>query len=297
MKLLAAFLVLVPLAFGEMHQVWEVRLGNKIKEPPGWGTLKRRELQDIAFSPDGKLLAVTIDDHAGPATIGTHVLVMDVATPAADIRQYDVGTCGAPLEWSPGGDAILVCGYVLRFPGGTACSTIEPRSANLPPLFPIFRDQLSHEFWRDSTHIVQIELDGASVLDKDCHKQPATREEILDLERASRKMPSGWPPEALQDYIVVSASRDRLRVLVEHHGFSSLHHIDLLAQLTDDPKPVDRRLVWDVGTAREIAAWKPFKQPYSPAVTVHPYRNCALSSDGQFVAEGGDGVVRLYRLD
>jgi hypothetical protein len=61
------------------------------------------------------------------------------------------------------------------------------------------------------------------------------------------------------------------------------------------------RYVWDFGTRQELARWYPESQTYPnvlspPKQITEPFR-FALSPDGQYVAEGGNGVIRLYRIE
>ncbi len=64
-----------------------------------------------------------------------------------------------------------------------------------------------------------------------------------------------------------------------------------------DVGPLKRRVIWDFGTGKELASWKPKWQSY---VTFghqqkEPYK-FAMSPDGDFVAEGGQGSLILYRI-
>ncbi len=58
-----------------------------------------------------------------------------------------------------------------------------------------------------------------------------------------------------------------------------------------------RWVVWDFGTGKEIASLKPKWQ--SDGVGGHemkePFR-LAISPDGQYVAEGGSGILHLYKV-
>jgi hypothetical protein len=62
------------------------------------------------------------------------------------------------------------------------------------------------------------------------------------------------------------------------------------------------RIAWDFGTGQELASWRPEAQTYtydSPSGTkkiTEPAR-FAMSPDGRCVAEGANGIVRLYRIE
>ncbi len=49
------------------------------------------------------------------------LLILDVQNPKHAPRQFDLKTCGNHLAWSPDGNALLVCGHVLRLDTGTSC--------------------------------------------------------------------------------------------------------------------------------------------------------------------------------
>ena len=62
-----------------------------------------------------------------------------------------------------------------------------------------------------------------------------------------------------------------------------------------------RMVVWDFRSGEEIASWHPGHQSYNdlgPVPPKHSKELCpfAISPDGQYIAEGCNGVVRLYRI-
>jgi hypothetical protein len=69
------------------------------------------------------LLAVTTyrDEHHG------HLLILDIASPKAPLKQFDLDVCPQDIQWSPTGVAIKVCDTVLRIVDGYTCH--EDRSA------------------------------------------------------------------------------------------------------------------------------------------------------------------------
>jgi len=67
--------------------------------------------------------------------------------------------------------------------------------------------------------------------------------------------------------------------------------------------PYGRRVVWDFRAGKEIVSWRPKFQSWEvpfrdgSAKRMHePYR-FAISPDGQYVAEGGNGVLHLYKIE
>lgn len=72
-----------------------------------------------------------------------------------------------------------------------------------------------------------------------------------------------------------------------------------------DNKPttsvLDRRIVWDFRTGQQIAIWHPeFQKWRFPIGAFEHWRNnpfaVAISPTGRYIAEGGNGVLRLYEI-
>jgi hypothetical protein len=292
-RLLIALLAVLAPAHGGMQKLREVRFANSIKEPSGWPPLKYHAVQSLAFSADSKWLAVSIDDHQTRTTIGTHVFLLDTAEPSGLIRQYDIDACGAPIEWAPDGDAILVCTSVIKLPDGQTCSILGPRPVNAPPQAPILRGLNGIARWLDSRRIWREDASGVLVLNENCAARPTRTDDLTARRAATRRTPPEWPPAQLKEYKVIDVSLNPSRVLAEERGNSFIAHFDI------DPWPtVRRRVVWDIEERRVIASWNPQGgHPYGQSMYLHPYRNCTLSPDGSLVAEGDNGALRLYRLN
>ena len=57
-----------------------------------------------------------------------------------------------------------------------------------------------------------------------------------------------------------------------------------------------RRVIWDFKTRKEVVSWGPRTQSYKEFDSKEPFRS-AISPDGQYVVEGGSGVLRLYKIE
>jgi hypothetical protein len=62
-----------------------------------------------------------------------------------------------------------------------------------------------------------------------------------------------------------------------------------------------QRVVWDFKSGKELASWEPEKQDYIDHSTKTPIKvsdmaKFAISPDGEFVLDGANGVVRLYKI-
>jgi dipeptidyl aminopeptidase/acylaminoacyl peptidase len=123
-KLAGAFLALIPLAFGGMDRVWELRLSDYIHESNPNEVGEAHDVVAAAFSPDGRFLGVTTYRGRGPHT---HLMIFDVGSPSSHPRQIDLETCPQDIQWSPSGVALKICDIVLRVADGSTCH--EDRSA------------------------------------------------------------------------------------------------------------------------------------------------------------------------
>jgi WD40 repeat protein len=362
-KLVAVFLALIPLAFGGMDKVWELRVGDRIKEPSGWPEDTNHPVTALAFSPDGKKLAVAIDYHFPTTGGGTHVMVVDLATPSDATHQFDVRSCGEFMEWSVNGGALLVCGEVLRLRDGTSCDAAGPFRPSIALVNSVF--------WLDSSRVVRSSLVRWSesvgyadmkILDANCNEvgawttngkwgivdtasskglallsrtvgqRPNISQEHAVAVIASQEMAS-WRPisdtgkavfasgadavcsfdwrngngrlgcwdfnsgkrlalsRGIGKYQIVEASTAAPRAIAEHWAYPSFFTCLGLCQAE-----LRLRAVYDFRSKMVLASWKPAVQHWRSEGGREEPERCAISPDGQFVAEGGDGVVRLYRL-
>jgi hypothetical protein len=94
----------------------------------------------------------------------------------------------------------------------------------------------------------------------------------------------------LTEYRVTQASRSSPRVVAERWGY---HSSELLKEVPD----MLTLIVVDLRTGRQIASLKPRAQhEYSSGGIWDRCFQYALSPGGDFLAEGGDGTLRLYQV-
>ncbi len=151
--------------------VWTTQFAQLVKEPPEWSAIEHHETVALAFSADDTRLAVTITHHQrafGNVLFDAHLLVIDVGSPATNVRQFDLSeNCGIDVAWNERGDALLVCGTLLRLGDGSTCI------AN-----PSAQYRGAKAFWLDSEHAVRW---NGEILDLACKQvgnwqlQPAWR--------------------------------------------------------------------------------------------------------------------------
>jgi hypothetical protein len=132
----------------------------------------------------------------------------------------------------------------------------------------------------------------ANVLDKDRYADKRK----LHCWKASGEMAI---PKKLRDYQLSQAATSSTRVLAERWGLD--HYPWWVLLLTwwvpeDPPEVLKERVVFDVESGARICAWKPATQE-----SLSPYRHvgyyaAAISADGEYVAESGDGNLILYRI-
>jgi hypothetical protein len=65
---------------------------------------------------------------------------------------------------------------------------------------------------------------------------------------------------------------------------------------------VDRRVVWDFRNGQQVAVWRPeFQKWRFPMGKIRQWRSnpfvFAISPTGKYIAEGGNGVLRLFEIE
>ncbi len=75
------------------------------------------------------------------------------------MRQFDLHTCPEPLSWAPSGEAILICGLIIKVADGTLCDAFPPRSRAVD-----FAVSPNFVLWIDYAHVLRAD----AILDMDC---------------------------------------------------------------------------------------------------------------------------------
>jgi hypothetical protein len=358
--ILAVLVPVVAFAGSSLQQLWEISLSDKLTEPVGWTAARGHPIIALAFSPDGKKLAATMDAHFQDRAHKTHLLIVDVENPQAGVRQFDLETCGKYLAWSPDGGALLVCGRVVRLDDGSSCDLLQTFSQR------VARELGNGGSWLAADLVIRADR---VVTDLSCQsvdtwamagnwfvagtvpekgwmllRQPVPRtvkgksftyNDYAIADRDSHTLTSGmlsqaahWDnntimaqgagmfcsqllqageykhvlncwnlpdgqviplPSELMNYGVAQASRSSPRVIAERMGY---HPFTLFREARD----LLSLIVVDLRSGHRIASLKPRQQQESYSSQGDRYFQHALSPGGDFLAEGGDGVLSLHRL-
>ena len=58
-----------------------------------------------------------------------------------------------------------------------------------------------------------------------------------------------------------------------------------------------KRTIWDFGTGELLASWHPkWHKAKVGVLSITPY-SCAISPDGEYLVEGGSGILTLYKIE
>jgi hypothetical protein len=95
----------------------------------------------------------------------------------------------------------------------------------------------------------------------------------------------------------IAAARDASRVVASDVRVKPFLFLDY-----NQDDYTARRVVWNFRSGKELAAWRPQRQRYDFPTPQGPksaseYFRFAISPNGQYVAEGGNGIVSLYKIE
>ena len=118
--------------------------------------------------------------------------------------------------------------------------------------------------------------------------QKLRRFETTCWEADTGKQIARLPPE----YMMLSvSSMSASRILLER--FLSIPWFITLTE--DDTTLPWKMLVWDFRSGREVASWAPHGQKGTLTRPKEPFVY-DISSDGNYIVEGGNGIIRLYKI-
>ncbi len=61
--------------------------------------------------------------------------------------------------------------------------------------------------------------------------------------------------------------------------------------------PLQKRTIWDFGARELLTSWRPKWQRAKLGVFSSTPYSCAISPDGDYLVEGGSGIVTLYKIE
>jgi hypothetical protein len=251
----------------------------------------------ISWSSAGEALAApeVFQDFRQPGCVLEHTIravyydadrVVDLQPgfPTSDLLSFD-GHCNAVGSWKIEGQWQLFDGSVERhlvtlanaLPKAAQIIVVDPDRRMIVNRWPLEQPSGGGGLFADNGKAV-CGLDGTG-------KQGVAHCWDLDSGRELGRTSSGNP------HIPMATALRARRVILSHYGW----RIDFEAWETE-VGDLHRRVVWDFGTGKEIASWKPrYQDDVSRPARKEPYR-FAISPDGRMVAEGGSGLLTLYRI-
>jgi len=255
----------------------------------------------ISWSPTGEGIAVPEVFHAlgYPACMLEHAIlavfyntnrVADVhpGFPSSDILFFD-SSCHPVGSWDIEGKWELKDGSADRhllalsnyIPKRTEIIIVDPLLRKLVRRWPLAETEGSWPIFADNGKAV-CATDGTG-------RQGVAHCWDVNGDHEIAKTSSGNPHDPM-----AAALRAR-RVVLSAYGWK----IDFERWQTE-VAALEKHVVWDFGTEKEVASWKPRFQETKvsgrhPAIK-EPYQ-FAISPDGTMVAEGGAGVLTLYRVE
>jgi hypothetical protein len=355
---------------GSLHEIWEINLKGAIKEIEH-SKVRQPTVFAVRFSPDGRQLAVVIEDYVrdGSEDAMTHLLVVPVERSSAPVRQFEI-SAGVGLidrqsgwehfEWTAAGDAIVVGGDLVRIadrkPCGVTLGDIDNfyaeagRIARYLILDKGCRADAKWDFdsgWEINDLSVERSLLCVSRPVQPASRDPVAAEvarianlhDVLVVDPIAGRVLQQWAPSIVHwgdikfgdgGSVICDGTAayapgrlpvrcwavDTGRQIAEAPTINGGAPISVAARasraigsdyqyipipFTDKFKQVmRRRVVWDFGTGKEIASWKPQLQPYDiggKPETTKDWFQFSISPDGQYVAEGGNGLLRLYHVE
>jgi hypothetical protein len=205
--------------------------------------------------------------------------------PSSDISFFD-SNCEPVGSWDIEGKWELSDGSADRhllalsnyIPKRTEIIIVDPLRKKLVRRWPLTETEGSRPLFADNGNAV-CAIDGTGRLGvAHCWD--------VNSDREIARMASGNPHDPM------ATALHARRVALSDYGWK----IDFERWQTEVGS-LEKRVVWDFGTGKEIASWKPrYQDDVAHPATKQAYE-FAISPDGTMVAEGGAGVLTLYRIE
>jgi hypothetical protein len=97
----------------------------------------------------------------------------------------------------------------------------------------------------------------------------------------------------------VATAAQGSRIIVDEMQPIKTRFYDYVIALVRMVQPATRRLVWDFRKGQELVSWRAEFQSttkLAESQISEPF-NVAITPDGQYIAEGGNGIIRLYKIE
>jgi hypothetical protein len=208
-----------------------------------------------------------------PGFPNSHLLFFD--TNCQPIGSWNIGGKWELSDGSADRHLLALANYI---PQKTEIIIVDPLRRKLVRRWPLAETEGSWPLFADSGNAV-CAIDGTG-------RQGVAHCWDVNGDREIAKTSSGNPHDPM------ATALHARRVVLSHYGWK----IDFERWHTE-VAALEKRVVWDFGTGQEIASWKPrYQDDVTHPAIKEPYR-FAISPDGTKVAEGGAGVLTLYRIE
>ncbi len=205
--------------------------------------------------------------------------------PNSDILFFD-SNCQSSGSWDIEGKWELSDGSADRhllalsnyIPKRTDIMIVDPLRRKLVRRWPLAETEGSWPLFADNGNAV-CAIDGTG-------RQGVAHCWDVDGDREIGRMSSGNPHEPM------ATALHARRMVLSDYGWK----IDFERWQTEVGS-LEKRVVWDFGSGKEIASWKPRYQDDVAHPATKQACEFAISPDGTMVAEGGAGVLTLYRIE
>jgi hypothetical protein len=319
------FLVAAHLRAGTLSKVWELGLKKALQsENPGSG--QSYKVVGLAFSPEAQQIVVRLSGKA---------VILQVKDPKSVLGQFQ-NLYHDSFGWSPDAQIIYSGGHIVRLADRTSCDLPSPAlvhgfiSGNMlaAQVFDASRGAPPLRFYdvecleQDSREIPKSWIIGDVSPDRGLLSAweitpsfPYGHKELI-VSASMKKVLHSWMVESGPSGFFADGGRALCGGKIcwdvdtgKQIGQQALGSISSRSGVAarssrvvlDDRRESVRR-VWDFRTSKELVSWKLRFITYSTTFDGDGFNRdrkpipCAISPDGDYVVEGGDGRIWLYEI-